>query len=156
MEKSMNKGWQIATWILIAAFVLGFVAASNIINGAYDEGVNSVEIPEAIVCPDVIVCDEVICDECTEIPLTYFELAQAEAFKEILDDWTNGYEDDEIKWYGTQDEYTFTALGDGNWELEFERDVKYNDDHDKEVIEYQFLIEYDEEDNDYDVEIIEL
>ena len=158
MVKEKSNSW--IAWCLlalVAGLIVGGLAFSK----------TEIEYRDALACEPVDCtpvaclaenCPECICDECTESEASndYLEIAIDEAFEEILDDYKNGYDEDEISWYGSiEDEWTL-IFDDEDWELTFQRSVKYKDDFEKEIIDYEFIVSYDADDDEYDVDVTEL
>jgi hypothetical protein len=84
---------------------------------------------------------------------SYLEIAKEQALEFVKDDYDLGYANSEISWDKFRDEWTITFNEDG-WELEFTGRVRYDDGYERESHWYQFRVTYDEEDNDYEVEVL--
>jgi hypothetical protein len=148
-----SKTWLIPVLALIVGGVLGAVFFPNEteVNVPVDATQESCSkyIPAPVECA---ACAE--CEVC-ETSIDYLDLAKVEAMKEIKDHYAYGYDDDQIKWYGSVEEYSVVFTDDGYTVL-FESDIKYKDDVDKEVHEFEFEVTYDEDDEDFDVDVSEI
>jgi len=144
--------YQIVTWILVILLCLSLLGWSNYTKTVEVEKV--VEVPGE--CEACEVCEEItIVDEVEPTYRDYLEEAKTEAFKEILDDYAYGYDDDEINWYGSVDEYAISFDEDG-YTISFIAEVKYKDGLEKETAEFEFEVSWDIDDEEFDVEVSEL
>jgi len=142
-----------AFWKVFATFVVALVVGG--LAGAYlfpvEKTVTKEVVKEVPVEVPVEVTKEVKVADATE----YLKIAKEKAFEEILDDYRNGYRRGDIAWDDFEDEWTVTFTEDG-WTVHFEGTVEYYDVHDKDYIDYSFGVSYDEEDDEYDVDVEEL
>ena len=113
------------------------------LNEAFNKGIESVEVTEVEKLVEVPTKDPAL-SMLTEL-----------AFEEILDDFDLGYDEDEISIDEVEEDYT-VEFDDkhGDWIAKIRLTVEYDDNHDEDFTrEYAATIEYDADDDDYDVEI---